>query len=99
MTTYCNCVTCKLLIVFVLFNIFYFLIKGFGRSSRPDFSKDGDVAERQFVKSIEEWRKEANIKEMILLGHSMGGFLGCAYALAHPNRVKHLVGEGFHYKS
>lgn len=43
------------------------------------------------MRSIEEWRKEANIKQMILLGHSMGGFLGCAYALSHPDRVKHLI--------
>lgn len=49
------------------------------------------MAEKQFVKSIEEWRKEANVKEMILCGHSMGGFLGCAYALTYPDRVKHLI--------
>jgi pimeloyl-ACP methyl ester carboxylesterase len=51
-------------------------VLGFGRSSRPDFAKDGDMAEKQFVRSIEEWRKEVNIKKMILCGHSMGGFLG-----------------------
>lgn len=72
-------------------NLHSHTLPGFGRSSRPDFNKDGDIAEKQFVKSIEEWRKEANIKEMILLGHSMGGFLGCSYALSHPDRVKHLI--------
>lgn len=49
------------------------------------------MAEKQFVRSIEEWRKEVNVKKMILLGHSMGGFLGCAYALTYPDRVKHLI--------
>lgn len=49
------------------------------------------MAEKQFVKSIEEWRKEVNIKKMILCGHSMGGFLGCAYALTYPDRVHHLI--------
>lgn len=66
-------------------------VLGFGRSSRPEFSKDGDMAEKQFVRSIEEWRKEVNIKRMIVCGHSMGGFLGCAYALTHPDRVQHLI--------
>lgn len=64
---------------------------GFGRSSRPDFHKDGTIAEQQFVKSIEEWRKEIGLPKMILCGHSMGGFLGASYALTYPDRVQHLV--------
>lgn len=64
---------------------------GFGRSSRPNFSNDAMVCEKQFVKSIEEWRREMNIKQMILLGHSMGGFLASSYALSYPDRVKHLI--------
>ena len=49
------------------------------------------MAEKQFTRSIEEWRKEANVKKMILLGHSMGGFLGCSYALTYPDNVQHLI--------
>lgn len=64
---------------------------GFGRSSRPEFAKDADMAEKQFVRSIEEWRKEVNLKKMILCGHSMGGFLGSAYALTYPDRIEHLI--------
>uniref|UniRef100_A0A8D8KAQ5 1-acylglycerol-3-phosphate O-acyltransferase ABHD5 n=1 Tax=Culex pipiens TaxID=7175 RepID=A0A8D8KAQ5_CULPI len=66
-------------------------ILGFGRSSRPSFSDDAMVAEKQLVKSIDEWRKEMGLKEMILLGHSMGGFLAASYALSYPDRVKHLI--------
>lgn len=61
-------------------------ILGFGRSSRPRFSDDAMVAEKQLVKSIDEWRKEMGLKEMILLGHSMGGFLAASYALSYPDR-------------
>lgn len=66
-------------------------LPGFARSSRSDFAKDPLVAEKQFVKAIEEWRKEVNIPKMILLGHSFGGFLGTSYAIEHPERVHHLI--------
>lgn len=61
-------------------------ILGFGRSSRPNFSSDAMTAEKQLVKSVEEWRREMNLEEMILLGHSMGGFIAASYAISHPNR-------------
>lgn len=64
---------------------------GFGRSSRPSFANDGMVAEKQLVRSIEEWRREMNIPQMILLGHSMGGFLATSYTMQYPDRVKHLI--------
>lgn len=66
-------------------------ILGFGRSSRPAFSTDPHEAERQLVKSIEEWRREMNIPQMILLGHSLGGFLATSYTMQYPDRVRHLI--------
>lgn len=66
-------------------------ILGFGRSSRPNFGKEASEVEAQFVSSIEEWRREMNLKEMILCGHSMGGYLATSYAITHPDRVKHLI--------
>lgn len=59
---------------------------GFGRSTRPTFSNDAMVAEKQLVRSIEEWRREMDIEEMNLLGHSMGGFLATSYTMSHPER-------------
>lgn len=64
---------------------------GFGRSSRPKFSTTPEVVETQLVTSIEEWRKEQELNEMILLGHSFGGYLAFAYAIQYPDRVKHLI--------
>lgn len=64
---------------------------GFGRSSRPSFNKNGLDAEKQIISSIEEWRKQLNLKEFILLGHSMGGYLATSYAITFPERVKHLI--------
>lgn len=59
---------------------------GFGRSSRPTFSNDAKVVEMQLVNSVEEWRREMNIENFILLGHSMGGYLATSYSLQYPER-------------
>lgn len=59
---------------------------GFGRSSRPKFATDAEKVEAQWVESIEEWRREVKIKEFVLLGHSLGGFIASAYALKYPER-------------
>ncbi|KAE8739444.1 hypothetical protein FOCC_FOCC015066 [Frankliniella occidentalis] len=64
---------------------------GFGRSSRPSFSSDAVQAEEQLVKSVEEWRKEMKLEKMVVLGHSMGGFLAASYAIKYPDRVAHLI--------
>uniref|UniRef100_A0A8C0GKU6 AB hydrolase-1 domain-containing protein n=1 Tax=Chelonoidis abingdonii TaxID=106734 RepID=A0A8C0GKU6_CHEAB len=59
--------------------------------SRPPFPNDAQGAEAEFVRSIEDWRREMGISTMILLGHSLGGFLAASYSLTYPERVKHLI--------
>lgn len=76
---------------YIISLISIFIEPGFGRSSRPGFSSDAQEAERQLVQSVEEWRREMNLDSMIILGHSMGGFLAASYAIRYPDRVKHLI--------
>lgn len=64
---------------------------GFGRSSRPKFPYDAELAEQEFVNTIETWRDRMGIDQMVLVGHSLGGYLTYAYSLRHPERVKHVV--------
>lgn len=63
---------------------------GFGLSLRPKYPKFGsktakDVADNEnwFVDSLEEWRRRRGIDRFVLIGHSFGGYLSCAYALKY----------------
>jgi pimeloyl-ACP methyl ester carboxylesterase len=71
--------------------IYAFDLLGFGRSSRPNFGDDPVLIEDKFVESIEEWRREMCLTQIILVGHSFGGFLSTAYALKYPHHVKALI--------
>ena len=66
-------------------------LPGFARSTRVEFTPDAEQCEQEFVDFIEKWREGVGLEKFILLGHSLGGFLSCAYAMRHPNRVRHLI--------
>ena len=66
-------------------------ILGFGRSSRTSFSPDAERAEHELVDSLERWRQVVGLDKFVLLGHSLGAFLACSYAMRYPARVKHLI--------
>lgn len=46
------------------------------------------------MESLEKWRAEMGITEMVLCGHSLGGMMASAYAMAHPNRSVVIFVEG-----
>uniref|UniRef100_A0A4W3J4E5 1-acylglycerol-3-phosphate O-acyltransferase ABHD5 n=1 Tax=Callorhinchus milii TaxID=7868 RepID=A0A4W3J4E5_CALMI len=64
--------------------VYAFDLVGFGQSSRPQFSNDSELAEKQFVQSIEEWRAKMGVEKMILLGHNFGGYLAASYTINYP---------------
>lgn len=73
---------------------------GMGRSARVPFSIkakrediDGRVREAEgfFIDTLEEWRQRMGLERMTLIGHSLGGYLGVAYALKYPTRVSKLI--------
>ncbi|KAG5678628.1 hypothetical protein PVAND_008284 [Polypedilum vanderplanki] len=66
-------------------------LPGFGKSSRPKFSKDPKEIEMQYVNSIEKWRQCMKIEKFIILGHSFGGYLSTAYTIQFPLRIEHLI--------
>ncbi|RLV92493.1 hypothetical protein JA1_003182 [Spathaspora sp. JA1] len=67
---------------------------GFGFSARPNFphfpsktKQDIYKVEDWFIDSIEEWRKKRNINRFVLVGHSFGGYLSCAYTLKYNQKL------------
>lgn len=70
---------------------------GCSLSSRPRWHLDHGAsckvseAEDFFVDGLERWRHEMRLDRMVLMGHSLGGYLAVAYAERHPERVERLI--------
>ncbi|MBV1854814.1 alpha/beta fold hydrolase [Catellatospora tritici] len=64
-------------------------LRGTGGSAVPDYPATYRF-DRQ-VGDVEALREELGLARFDLLGHSAGGSLALAYALAHPGRIRHLV--------
>lgn len=71
---------------------------GTGLSTRVAFeAKDTESAEAFFVDSLDKWRAEMQMGEgtakgkMVLVGHSLGGYLVGCYALKYPQHVQQAI--------
>ena len=68
--------------------VFVVDLLGFGLSDRVKLGKTVAAVEDKWVESIDQWRENVGIKRMILLGHSMGGYVTGAYLLKYPHRLE-----------
>lgn len=62
--------------------------RGNGRSARPPLD---EVDHATWVADADALRERLGHDQVVVLGHSYGGFLAMRYALAHPGRVRGLV--------
>lgn len=61
-------------------------------AGRPPFkARSREAAEAFFLDALLQWQKEQGLDRVILMGHSLGGYLAATYALQHPERVQHLI--------
>lgn len=63
-------------------------------SGRPPFTaRTQEEAESFFLASLSSWKEGVGLggRKVVLVGHSLGGYLAAAYALRYPHHVQHLV--------
>ena len=64
-------------------------------AGRPRWSaRNREDAEEFFLGGLARWRSAIGLQRgerMVLVGHSLGGYLAAQYALQHPEHVEHLV--------
>jgi len=66
-------------------------IPGFGLSSRLKFPADPERCEAQLLDIIEQWRMKMKLEKMVLVGHSLGGYISAIYAIKHFSKVRRLI--------
>ncbi len=61
-------------------------------AGRPAFpARTREQTEDFFLEALQHWRQTQGLDKMILVGHSLGGYIAASYALRHPEHVQHLV--------
>ncbi|HET8708544.1 MAG TPA: alpha/beta fold hydrolase [Pseudomonadales bacterium] len=62
-------------------------LPGFGDSDKPDLDYTLDF----FVETVIEFANQLDLAKFALVGNSLGGAVSLGVALAHPERVSHLI--------
>ena len=62
---------------------------GFGKSSKPDIRYSFDILAANTARLLDE----LNVRQAVIVGHSMGGMLAVRFARTYPERMTHLVLE------
>ncbi|HYM26308.1 MAG TPA: alpha/beta hydrolase, partial [Vicinamibacterales bacterium] len=71
------------------YRLIYYDQRGRGRSA--DGVRPEDVSMRSEVADLDAVRAHFQLPKTAVLGHSWGGVLALEYAIAHPDRVSHLI--------
>ena len=71
------------------FTLILFDPRGTGGSDRP--ADPRAYTTEDYVADLDELRAHLGLERMLLLGHSHGGVIAAAYAVAHPEHVERLV--------
>lgn len=64
-------------------------LPGHGRSDRPDWFNYSDPD--SYIYALRAFMKKAKLKDVHLVGHSMGGGLSTYFALKHPKQISKLT--------
>ena len=70
--------------VMIIFRSVYSIdLPGFGLSDRNKLGKNPTQVENNWTDSIDQWRQKMNLDKIILIGHSMGGYLAAVYLMRY----------------
>ena len=70
--------------VMIIFRSVYSIdLPGFGLSDRNKLGKNPTQVENNWTDSIDQWRQKMSLDKIILIGHSMGGYLAAVYLMRY----------------
>jgi len=70
------------------FHVYALDMKGFGWSDKPAGEDYGPLA---LTASVNDWMEALNLKEVVLVGNSLGGAVTVLTSLLHPDKVSSMV--------
>lgn len=79
------------------YSVLYLDLRGHGKSDKPEQKKNYSLNKMQ--NDLFQIFKKENIKEAILIGHSMGGMVSALFTLKHQGIVKKLILIDSSYKN